>query len=297
MYIEARGKRKMRKFYLVRSYRQGQKVRKDRIYLGTNLGKEELALKREVARKQLENRERLAGQWEIAFGRVEADVRKARMGKKELEQFVVDFTYNSNAIEGSSITRREAENIVKNNLWPDKPKEDIAETYGVARAARMLSETEVHLSLPLMLELHKAAFRNSKSFAGKLRRVGVVVKNRQGEIVHRGAPWSQVKGLLLGLVEWYNNNRERLHPLVLAAVVHCQCENIHPFRDGTGRVGRLLMNNILLKNGLPPVVIPYRKRHVYYAALHAYESRYGVAPMVRFLEREMAGEWERKGEK
>ena len=249
MYIEARGKGKRRKSYLARSYRQGRKVRKDRVYLGTCLGKEELALKREVARKQLEGRERLAGQWEIAFGRVETSTRKARVGKKEWEKFVADFTYNSNAVEGSSITRREACEILKDNLWPDKPKEDIAETYGIARAARMLSETKVHLSLPLMLELHKAAFRNSKPFAGKIRRVDVVVKNRQGEIVHRGAPWSQVKGLLLGLVEWYNYNRERLHPLVLAAVVHCQCENIHPFRDGTGRVGKLLMNNILLKNG------------------------------------------------
>ena len=103
-----------------------------------------------------------------------------------------------------------------------------------------------------------------------------------------GAPWGNVKGLLLGLVGWYDDNRERLHPLVLAAAVHCQFENIHPFHDGTGRVERLLLNNILLKHGLLPVVIPYRKRHVYYSALHAYERRQGVTPMVRFLEKEMA---------
>ncbi len=294
MYIEARGKRKMRKFYLTRSYRQGQKVRKDRVYLGTNLGREELVLKHEAARKQLEGREKLMGQWEIAFGSVEARAMRARVGKKKWEEFVVDFTYNSNAIEGSSITRREAGEILKNNLWPDKPKEDIAETYGVARATRMLAETKTHLSVPLMLELHKAAFRNSEPFAGKLRRVDLVVRNRQGEIVHRGAPWSQVKGLLFGLAEWYNNNRERRHPLVLAALVHCQFENIRPFREGTSRVGRLLMNNILLKNGLPPVVIFYRKRHAYYSALHAYETNRGVAPLVRFLEKEMARGWERK---
>ena len=70
-------------------------------------------------------------------------------------------------------------------------------------------------------------------------------------------------------------------------MVRCQLENIHPFQDGTGRVGRLLMNNILLRHGYPPVVVPYRRRHAYYAALQAYEQRRGVAPMVRFLEREM----------
>lgn len=291
MHIESRGRGKRRKFYLARSYRQGKKVRKDRVYLGTGLGREELRLRQEVARKQLEGRERMAGQWEIAFGRVEAHARKARLGKREWKMFVEDFTYNSNAVEGSGITRREVAGILSDNQWPLKKKEDIAETYGVARAAEMLMETREHLSLPLILELHMAIFRNSRHFAGKIRRVDVVVRDRRGEIVHRGAPREDVKRLLLGLVEWYGSNRERLHPLVLAAVVHCQFENIHPFHDGTGRVERLLMNNILLKHGLPPVVIPYKRRHAYYAALHAYEQKQGVAPMVRFLENEMARGW------
>jgi len=288
MHIESRGWGKRRKFYLARSYRLGGKGGKDRVYLGTGLGKGELALRREVARKQLEGRERLAGQWEIAFGRVEARARKARLGKREWEKFVLDFTYSSNAIEGSSIGRNEVDGILYEDRWPFKPKEDIAETYGVARAARMLMDERAHITLPLILELHEMIFGNSRHFAGKLRRVDVVVRDRKGEIVHRGAPREEVQRLLLGLVEWYNNNRERLHPLVLAAVVHCQFENIHPFHDGTGRVERLLMNNILLKHGYPPVVIPYARRHAYYAALHAYEQKQGVAPMVRFLEKEMA---------
>ena len=156
--------------------------------------------------------------------------------------------------------------------------------------AEMLLGEKEHISLPLILKLHGMVFRNSKSFAGKLRRVDVVVRDRKGEIVHRGAPKGDVKRLLLGLVEWYSSNREMRHPLVLAAVVHCQFENIHPFHDGTGRVERLLMNNILLKHGYPPVVIPYARRHAYYSALHAYEQRQGVAPMVRFLEKEMERE-------
>ncbi len=288
MHIESRGRGKRRKSYLARSYRLGKKVMKDRIYLGTGLGKAELAHRREIAREQLEGRERLAGQWEIAFGNVEAKARKRRLGKKEWERFVEEFAYNSNAIEGSSIARMEVGRILKDGQWPLKPKEDIAETYGMARATEMLLGRKEHLSLDLMLSLHKAIFRNSRLFAGKLRRVDVVVRDRQGEIVHRGAPREDVQRLLLGLVEWYYNNRERLHPMVLAAVVHCQFENIHPFHEGTGRVERLLMNNILLKHGLPPIVIPYTRRRAYYAALHAYERRLGVAPMVRFLEREMA---------
>ena len=290
MHIETRGRGRRKKFYLARSYRQGARVRKDRVYLGTGLGKDELALRREVARKRLEGRERMAGQWEIAFGKVEARARKGKLGKVEWEMFVAEFTYNSNAVEGSSITKREVADILGANQWPFKPKEDIADAYGVARATDMLLAEKEHISLPLILKVHRMVFRNSKSFAGKLRRVDVVVRDRKGEIVHRGAPKGDVKRLLLGLVEWYNANKERLHPLVLAAVVHCQFENIHPFHDGTGRVERLLMNNILLKHGYPPVVIPYARRHAYYAALHAYEQRQGVAPMVRFLEKEMERE-------
>lgn len=288
MHIETRGRGKKKKFYLARSYRLGSKVRKDRVYLGTGLGREGLAQRHGIARRQLEERERLAGQWEIAFGRVEARARKRRLGKREWERFVEEYSYNSNAMEGSSITRKEVLGMLRGGRWPFKPKHEIAEGYGAAAAARMLAAGKEHLSLPLMLALHRAVFRNSRTFAGKLRRVDVVVRDRHGEIVHRGAPWGQVKGLLLGLVEWYYSNKERLHPLVLAAVVHCQFENIHPFQDGTGRVGRLLMNNILLRHGYPPVVVPYRRRNAYYVALQAYEQRRGVAPMVRFLEREMA---------
>jgi len=287
MHIETRGRGRRKKYYLARSVREGARVRKDRVYLGTGIGKEELALRREVAEKRLAARERRANQWEIAFGRAEARAKKRKLGKAEWEGFVLDFTYNGNALEGASVTRREAERILGGNDWPFKPKEDIAETYGMARAARMLLETDDELSLPLMLELHRVAFRNSKLFAGKLRRVDVVVRDRHGDIVHRGAPREEVKRLLLGLVDWYRANRERLHPIVLAAVVHCQFENIHPFHDGTGRVERLLMNNILMKHGYPPIVVPYSRRRAYYSAIHAYEQRQGVGPMVRFIEKEM----------
>jgi Fic family protein len=288
MHIETRGRGRRRKFYLARSYRLGSKVRKDRIYLGTGLGKEELKRRREAAEERLEERERLAGQWEIAFGSVKTKARKRRLGKREWERFVEEYAYNSNAIDGSSITMREVRGMLGEGQWPFRPKHEIAEAYGAAAAAGMLARTKEHLSLSLMLGLHGVVFRNSRLFAGKLRRVDVVVRDRRGEIVHRGAPREEVKRLLLGLVEWYYNNRGRRHPLVLAAVVHCQFENIHPFQDGTGRVGRLLMSNILLRHGYPPVVVPYSRRQTYYAALQAYERGRGVAPMVRFLEREMA---------
>lgn len=84
----------------------------------------------------------------------------------------------------------------------------------------------------------------------------------------------------------YNRNKKKYHPLVLAAVVHNQFENIHPFKDGNGRVGRLLLNNILLKHNLSPLNIEMRNRSEYYAALLAYENDQNIRPTLELMLKE-----------
>ena len=107
-----------------------------------------------------------------------------------------------------------------------------------------------------------------------------------GGIVHRGAPSTHVRSLLLELVKWYSKNKGRYSPLVLAAVVHNQFENIHPHLDGNGRVGRLLLNNILIKHKMPPVNIELANRQQYYAALQAYENDHDLRPMIELMLKE-----------
>ena len=74
--------------------------------------------------------------------------------------------------------------------------------------------------------------------------------------------------------------------MVLAAVVHNQFENIHPFQDGNGRVGRLLLNNILLKHDLPPLNIELRNRSQYYAALQVYVKDHNIRPTLELMLKE-----------
>ena len=81
-------------------------------------------------------------------------------------------------------------------------------------------------------------------------------------------------------------NRKKYPALVLSAVVHNQFENIHPFRDGNGRVGRLLMVNILLKHGKPPIDIELRNRQEYYKALQAYETQGNLRPTIELMLKE-----------
>jgi Fic family protein len=113
-----------------------------------------------------------------------------------------------------------------------------------------------------------------------------VVADVLGNIVHQGAPSQNIESLLKELVRWYNKNKTKCPPLVLGAVVHNQFEVIHPFQDGNGRVGRLLLNNILLKHNLPPLNIELKNRAQYYAALQAYEKENNIRPTLELMLKE-----------
>ena len=128
-------------------------------------------------------------------------------------------------------------------------------------------------------------FKNSKSFAGLTRPKGieVVISNGLGAVVHRGAPSERIVELLEELTFWYNKYKNKYPPILLAVVVHNQFENIHPFQDGNGRVGRILLNNILLKHKLPPVDITFEKRQRYYSCLREYQNNQNIRPTIELL--------------
>ena len=99
-------------------------------------------------------------------------------------------------------------------------------------------------------------------------------------------PSSQVFPLLRRLVTWYDGNKDSHKPLVLAAVVHSQFETSHPFTDGNGGVGRVLLINVLLKQGIPPVNIDLKNRAEYYRALREYGARGNIGLTIELLLRE-----------
>ena len=92
--------------------------------------------------------------------------------------------------------------------------------------------------------------------------------------------------MLKRLVAWYRKNRDRYTPFVLAAVVHNQFETIHPFEDGNGRIGRLLLINVLLKHGLPPLNIEIENRRDYYEALREYQTTGNIRPTLELMLKE-----------
>jgi len=108
----------------------------------------------------------------------------------------------------------------------------------------------------------------------------------KGKVVRQGAPAKQVDASLRRLARWYSDNGKRYPPFVLAAVVHNQFETIHPFQDGNGRVGRLLLINILIKHGLPPLNIELENRKEYYEALRKYQTNGNLRPTLDLMLKE-----------
>ncbi len=274
-----------------------------RVYLGRDLSQEEVEKKRiegeiELNQKLSELKGIKDPYKETLSSEEISELNKLLpQGKIELShisddnwlKFTEAFTYATNAIEGSTVNRKEVGDILEKRKWPNKPREEIYETLGVEQAVKYLRNTEEHLSIDLIRELHRLVFKDSKPFAGNFREIGeeVSVIDYEGNVIHDGAPSRLVSKLLNELVAWYNVNKGTYHPLILSVVVHNQFENIHPFADGNGRVGRLILINVLIKHGLPPVNIEMANRSEYYIALYQYDNENDIRPSLNLLLKEM----------
>ena len=303
MNLEVRNVGKKKKYYLAHSFREGKKVKKIRRYLGSNLNKIQLEKLKErseeIIKQQIENYKIIADPLKHELTEKELEFLKnletkgkieiKHLSKEQWTKFTELFTYNTNAIEDSEVNQKEVKEILEENKWPKEvDREDISETYGVAEAIEFIRKTKEHISLSLIKKIHQIIFKNSKSFAGKFRTKGieVAIRDKLGNIAHIGAPANRIRGLLEELIDWHNKNKNKYPPILLAAVVHNQFENIHPFQDGNGRVGRLLLNNILLKNNLPPVNISLGNRREYYSTLQSYQKKGDIKPTIKLILKE-----------
>ena len=204
MHIEKRKSKKSIKYYLAHSYREGFKVYKFRKYLGQDLKTEKLEERKKIAEKlileEIHKYNIIKDPWYFELSKEEIaqivqferniPLKVSHLSESEWKIFSELFTYNTNALEGSRLDRKEVNNLLEKDKWLDKSKEDIAEAYGVSEAILFIRSTPEHISLKLILQIHKIVFKNSKSFAGRLRKKGeeVVVMDRKGNVVHEGAP-------------------------------------------------------------------------------------------------------------
>ncbi len=182
--------------------------------------------------------------------------------------FRVLLTYNSNAIEGNTLTLAETQMVLEYGVTVEgHPLREYLETTNHAEAFDFLDTlVSTQISLETVLRIHDLVMDKIMKEAGQLRTVQVYIRGSQ----HTPPPVRDVPLYMMQWVSWLNSDDAlRYEPITRVAIAHHGFEALHPFTDGNGRVGRLLMNLQLIQDGYPPALILREWRTRYITALQS----------------------------
>jgi Fic family protein len=258
-------------YYLEHSFRENGKVEKKEKYLGKILPQNIEELKQRFISEIYRDK------WFFHFDRIKEKYSAQEKSippsakEKELENFAIKFTYDTNRIEGSTLTFRETSLLLENGITPNaKPMRDVKEAEAHQKVFYDLFNFKKELSLDVILYFHKKLFDDTKKdIAGKIRQHQVTIA---GSKFIPPFP-AEIYPLLMDFFKWYQKNKDKIHAVELAALVHLKLVTIHPFADGNGRISRLMMNFVLNKHGFPMLNIAYEKRAGYYVALERSQTK------------------------
>lgn len=196
------------------------------------------------------------------------------------EEFVVEYTYNSNAIEGNTLTLRETELVLRGLTIDKKPLKDHMEAVGHKEAFDYivdLVKDKVELSEYIIKQIHFLVLADKPQDRGVYRRVPVTIMGAK----HTPVQPYLIEPKLQELLDWFKNSDNDF--ISKLARFHIEFEGIHPFIDGNGRTGRLLVNLELMKLGYPPIDIKFTDRMAYYDAFDAYHVKHDLKPMANLF--------------
>ena len=272
VYIEKQERDGKKYYYVVKNIRlKNNKWKKVRIYMGTRKPLEEdieksiemientnIKKTEYLEKKQVENLDRIRRNY------------KKYLGKLTPNDFIrfedatlTSFTYNTNTIEGSTLDLQEVGLILNKGITP--AEKDLREIYGVTnmREAFNFIKTMRDVTEENIKKIHYIVMKNILTEdLGQYRTIPVRII---GSRLKPPFPLDIQKEMTM-LIEWFNKDKN-LHPFELACILHIKFEKIHPFRDGNGRVGRLIMNSILLKEKYPLLDIKADRKIRYYKTL------------------------------
>ncbi len=211
----------------------------------------------------------------------------ANIVNKLREKMEIEYTYNSNAIEGNTLTLRETQMVIRQGLTVGgKSLSEHLEAKNHPKAIEYVEKLATQKAIEktvretVALEIHSLIFSGILENAGYFRNCQVYIEGCD----YVPPPACEVPRLMKELFDWLNENPEELRPVELAAVFQHRLVSIHPFDDGNGRVGRLLMNLILINHGYPLTVIRQVDRKKYYDTLHKADNG-DLKPFANFLAR------------
>ncbi len=183
------------------------------------------------------------------------------------EEFTIEYTYNSNAIEGNTLTLRETDLVLRGLTIDKKPLKDHMEAVGHKEAFDFVCELvkeKTPISEHVIKQIHYLVLVDKREDRGVYRRVPVRIMGAQ----HEPAQPYMIQPKMEQLITAFAESRE--HIITKLARFHIEFERIHPFIDGNGRTGRLLVNLELMKAGYPPIDIKFTDRISYYNAFDSY---------------------------
>ncbi|MGN0458205.1 MAG: Fic family protein [Eubacterium sp.] len=198
------------------------------------------------------------------------------------EEFMIEFTYNSNAIEGNTLTLQETAMVLEGITIDQKPLKDHWEAVG-HKDAFLYVQDIVSNKLPLtefvIKNIHSLVLMNKPEDKGVYRRVPVRIMGAYTEPVQ---PY-MIEPKITELLAENEKRKDTMNIIERIARFHLEFESIHPFIDGNGRTGRLLMNFELMQNGYPPINVKFTDRKRYYDAFESYSRNQDAKPMTNLI--------------
>lgn len=199
------------------------------------------------------------------------------------EEFLVEFTYNSNAIEGNTLTLRETAMVLEGITIDKKPLKDHLEVVGHKEAYEYVLELvqeKVEFTEKVIKDIHSLVLMDKPKDRGVYRSVPVRIMGANHEPPQPYLVPIQMEQLFVQ----YKEMKQTMHPLEAIARFHVLFEGVHPFIDGNGRTGRLIMNLELLKQGYLPINVKFADRRRYYECFHKfYEEGNNAKPMIELI--------------
>lgn len=212
---------------------------------------------------------------------------RLKRGKETLlnlldEAEIPEMVYNSNAIENSTLTLKETEKILLNmQVSSNVSLREVFEAKNLARVIEYIRNKAKakDLSKNLILLLHQMLIDNiDVSISGKFRKKGEYV--RIGTFI--AVPPEHIKSRLAEIFLSYSSDFETYF-IDKIAKFHLEFENIHPFNDGNGRIGRVIINYQLLRLEFPGLIIRNKEKQKYYASFKIYQDNKNPKPMEQIL--------------
>jgi Fic family protein len=222
----------------------------------------------------------------------EVDKKKAELGLRPplapdvedayRERFLYDSIYHNNAIEGNQLSREDIEMVLRDNqVIPGKSFRDHVAVLGYRDAllvAQRYGREGVRITEHEIKKLHYMMLIDQQEVSGEYRTYNLMIHG------HRPTSYEKVPYKMLQLTE--ARPSELRHPIESIGYFHLRLEKIHPFGDGNGRVGRVIINAMLEEAGYPQIIVCVEDKPRYYEALSAYDGLNGnpqVEPMQIFL--------------